>query len=58
MTNFKFQSYIPKQDIKVRPSAIVKELYNLLDMEIEDNSFEDITSKNNLRYINKLYKNV
>lgn len=56
MTNFKFQSYIPKQDIKVRPSAIVKELYNLLDMEIEDNSFEDITSKNNLRYINKLYK--
>ena len=56
MTNFKLQSYIPKQDIKVRPSAIVKELYNLLDMEIEDNSFEDITSKNNLRYINKLYK--
>jgi hypothetical protein len=55
MTNFVYESYIPKQDIKVRPKALINEIYKLFDKQIEDNSSEDITSKNKLKYI-KLMK--
>lgn len=58
MTNFTFESYIPKQDIKVRPTVLVDEIYKLIDIEIEDLSSEDITSKIKLKYINYLYKKI
>lgn len=56
MTKYIFKDYIPKDDIKVKPRILVQEIYNLLDKEKNDNSFDDITSKNNLKYINSLYK--
>jgi hypothetical protein len=58
MTKFIFKNYIPKEDIKVRPTALVNEIYKLLDIEIEDNSYEDIISINNLKIIKNLYKKI
>lgn len=58
MTNFILENYIPKQDIKVIPTALVKEIYKLFDTEIEDISFKDKTSEIRLKYINYLYKKI
>ena len=58
MTNFNFKSYIPKQDIKVRPNTLVEEVFKLFNKEIKDNSFEDITSKIRLNYITYFYKEI
>jgi hypothetical protein len=58
MTNFKYKSYIPKQDIKVRPEALVNEIYNLFITEMENMYSEDNSNKIKLNYINYLYKQV
>jgi hypothetical protein len=56
MTNFIFKSYIPKNDIKIRPDLLVEKIYKLFDMEIENNSFDDKESKKKLKIIEYLYK--
>lgn len=58
MTNFTYKSYIPKQDIKVRPEVLVKEIYKLFNKEIEDKTSEDKTSKIQLNYIKYFYKEI
>jgi hypothetical protein len=56
MTKFIFESYIPKDDIKIRPEALIKQIYNLFEKEIED--FKDEKSEIILKYINYLYKKI
>lgn len=58
MTNFTLENYIPRQDIKVRPKLLVEKICNLFDTEIEGMSFDDESSKKNIKVINYLYKKV
>jgi hypothetical protein len=59
MTRFKFNTYANKQDIKIRPKALINEIYNLFEDEIENiSSFKDETSKIKLKSVNNIYKDI
>jgi hypothetical protein len=58
MTNFIYPTYIFNRDIKIRPEILIEKIYKLINKEINDISFEDTTSKIQLKYITYLYKEI
>lgn len=51
MTNFRYQSFIPKEDYKIRPRLLVKYLYDIIEKNINNEIYE-----NNKNIINIIYK--